>query len=397
MSVSKSRDTDIHLRSESQARKRFLSIYLFLVILLVAIVDFYYYRSQEKLMLANQRIEMMEYATTQSRKLKQLHRHFPKDTLYPRSKHFESAIYDLEYQKIFSTLKESTVHLDQDVYHIGNHFHLVKILSDYYLGAKYLIIEVAEDRNWYGAMYRKMIIWMLPLLLLLFGIGIYLSKLFVRPMSNSIMLLDRFIKDTTHELNTPISAILANMEMIDTDSITESNSKKFKRIAIAAKTISTLYEDLKFGLLESHKKTNDAQIELEELMANRLEYFDLLMDSKKIELTQSLSPSTLYADKKLIARIIDNLLSNAIKYNKRGGKIEVVLGQGILSIEDSGIGMREDQLAKVFDRYSRFSTSEGGFGIGLNIVKQIAERYNIQIEIDSTPKVGTKITLRWQR
>ena len=395
--MSKNRDTDIHLRGESHARRRFLSIYLFLVILLLAIVDFYYYRSQEQLMLANQRIKMMEFATTQSRKLKQLHRHFPHDTLYPRNSHFESAIYDLEYQKIFSTLKEPTVHLDQDVYHIGKHFHLVKILSDYYLGAKYLIIEVAEDRDWYGAMYKKMILWTLPLLLLLLGIGIYLSKLFVRPMSNSIMLLDRFIKDTTHELNTPISAILANMEMIDQDSITESNSKKFIRIAIAAKTISTLYEDLKFGLLESNKKTNDEEIELEELVANRLEYFDLLMESKKIELIQSLGPSTIYADKKLIARIIDNLLSNAIKYNKRGGKIEVVLDQGILSIEDSGIGMSEEQIAKVFDRYSRFSTFEGGFGIGLNIVKQIAERYNIQIDIDSTPKVGTKITLRWQR
>jgi len=393
--VSKGRATATHLRSESQARKRFLSIYLFLVILLVAIVDFYYYRSQEQLMLANQRIKMMEYATTQSRKLKQLHRHLPKETLYPRNKHFKSAIYDLEYQKIFSTLKEPTVYLDQDVYHIGRHFHLVKILSDYYLGAKYLIIEVIEDRDWYGAIYTRITVWTLPLLLFLLGIGIYLSKLFVRPMSNSIMLLDRFIKDTTHELNTPISAILANMEMIDTDSITKSNSKKFKRIAIAVKTISTLYEDLKFGLLESHKTTNDAKIELEALMANRLEYFDLLMQSKKIELTQRLSPSTLFADKKLIARIIDNLLSNAIKYNKRGGKIEVTLDQGILSIVDSGIGMSKDQIAKVFDRYSRFSTSEGGFGIGLNIVKQIAERYNIQIEIDSTPKIGTKITLRW--
>ena len=72
------------------------------------------------------------------------------------------------------------------------------------------------------------------------------GKTLLKPMRDSIMLLDRFIKDTTHELNTPLSAILANIEMMDTDVMVEKNRKKLTRINIAAKTVSTLYKDLTY-------------------------------------------------------------------------------------------------------------------------------------------------------
>jgi len=357
----------------------------------------FYYRSQEQLMFSHQRIRMMEYATIQARRLKHLHRHYPQEKKYPRDQRFTSAIYDLEYQKIFSTLQSTVVRLDEAIYQSGNFIHLIKMLDDYYLGAKYLVIEVPKDEAWYSHIWGRIVFSGLFLFAFLILLGWYLSGLFVRPMRRSIMLLDRFIKDTTHELNTPLSAILSNIEMIDRQSMGETNNRKLNRIEIGARTVSTLYEDLKFLTLEQGKPAEDTVLDLLPLVESRLEYFGLQMRSKQLVLHKELTSASIVADRRLITRVIDNLLSNAIKYNKRGGSIHVTLSEGRLVVSDSGIGMAAEELGDIFERYSRFNESEGGFGIGLNIVRKITEHYGIAVEVVSVLDRGTEIILRWEQ
>ncbi len=386
----------MHLSSETKARKRFLFLYLVFVLLLIGLLDYFYYRSQEQLMLSHQRIRMMEYASTQARRLKQLHRHYPQEKKYPRDERFQSAIYDLEYVKIFSTLKSGEIHLDEVIYQSGEMIHLIKILDDYYLGAKYLVIEIPKDRSWYSSIWGRIVGYSMLSLLLLMLLGIYLSRLFVKPMHNSIMLLDRFIKDTTHELNTPLSAILTNIEMMDRESMNSGNTKKLNRIEIGARTVSTLYEDLKFLTLESNKPIENERVDILPLLKNRLEYFALPMQSKHLKLQKEMVPSFITIDKRLFTRVVDNLLSNAIKYNKRGGIIDVTLEQGCMIIADSGIGIPQEKLESIFERYSRFNESEGGFGIGLNIVKKIIDHYGMEISVESKLDQGTRVILRWR-
>ena len=119
------------------------------------------------------------------------------------------------------------------------------------------------------------------------------------------------------------------------------------------------------------------------------------MEVKRITLHKELVPALITMDKGLIIRVIDNLLSNAIKYNKRNGEITVTLEEGRLMIEDSGIGMSQAETAGIFERYSRFSETEGGFGIGLNIVKKIVDHYGMKITVESTTGVGTTMILQW--
>ena len=387
--------TAMHLSSEVKARRRFLLLYGFFVLLLIGLSVLFYYRSQEQLMFSQQRIRMMEYASVQARRLKHLHRRFPKETKYPRDERFESAIYDLEYQKIFSTLIEPEVNLHAVIYQAGEKIHLVKVLDDYYLGAKYLVIEVSIDGQWYAGIIKKILLYALLTLSGLMLLGVYLSKLFVRPMQRSIVLLDRFIKDTTHELNTPLSAMLANIEMIEREELSHANIKKLTRIEIGARTVSTLYEDLKFMVLEQGRVTQSQEMDLLPILQSRLEYFSLAMEAKKITLHKEMVPALITMDKGLIVRVIDNLLSNAIKYNKRNGEITVTLEEGRLVIEDSGIGMSQEQVAGVFERYSRFNEAEGGFGIGLNIVKKIVEHYDMRITVESMEGIGTIMILQW--
>jgi len=395
LSASKSRATNTYLRSERKSLFRFLGVYALLVLLLIGLVGYFYYQSQEKLAFSAYRLKLTEYAADQIKRLHTLHDHFPAETTYPRDERFESAIYDLEYVKIFSTLKQTKVNLEADIYRTGDRIHFIKILDNYYLGAKYLIIEVPEDPEWFAATMRTIEGFGLGALVILMLIGLYLARLFVRPMRHSILLLDQFIKDTTHELNTPLSAILANIESMDMDNVSAANAKRLGRINIAARTVSTLYEDLKFATLEQGKDVEDEVLDMAVLVASRLEFFEIMMESKRLKLQTDLAPSTLTADRRLIERVVDNLLSNAIKYNRRGGTITVRVAPGVLEVADTGIGIDPEVLPHIFDRYTRFNESEGGFGIGLSIVKRICDHYGITIDVTSEVGKGTSIMLRW--
>jgi two-component system OmpR family sensor kinase len=366
-----------------------------MITIVIILSSLFYYETQEKLMLAEQRAKLTKYAYIQTKRLKVLHHYFEERRTYPRDIRFQSAIYDIDLRKIFSLLEDENIRFDEEIYLSKNHIYFVKSLDEYFLGAKYLILEIEDDGIWRTTIWKSIIAYALLTFLFFIIFGFYLAKLFLKPMRDSIMLLDRFIKDTTHELNTPLSAILANIEMMDTDVMVEKNRKKLTRINIAAKTVSTLYKDLTYLTLEQEKENKDEDIALKSMIENRVEYFDILAKSKNITFVLSLVHATIFMDKQKFSRVIDNIISNAIKYNKRGGKIEITLKENLLKITDTGIVIAEDKIPFMFDRYMRFNQSEGGFGVGLSIVKKIIDEYNIKIEVKSKVGKGTMVMLRW--
>jgi len=366
-----------------------------MITLLIVLTSLFYYQTQEKLFLAQQRATLTKYAYIQTKRLKVLHHYFYERKTYPRDERFKSAIYDIEFKKIFSLLENENVRFDEGIYMDNNVIHFVKSLDVYFLGAKYLVLEIKHDGMWRDEIWQTIIGYGLLAFVLFMLFGLYLAKLFLRPMRNSIMLLDRFIKDTTHELNTPLSAILANIEMMDTSVMVEKNRKKLTRINIAAKTVSTLYKDLTYLTLEQDKKNNDEEIRIKNEILDRIEYFDILAKSKNITIKHSLDDSTIVMDRRKFVRVLDNLLSNAIKYNIRGGKIEIILLEDYLTICDTGIGIAEEKIPFMFDRYMRFDKSEGGFGVGLSIVKKIVDEYAMKIDVHSKEGVGTRMVLSW--
>jgi two-component system OmpR family sensor kinase len=366
-----------------------------MVLLLIVVISAFYYETQKKLMLSNQRATMAKYAYIQTKRLKVLHHFFDEQRTYPRDPRFKSAIYDIEYKKIFSLLDDPDVRFNEEIYLTGNHIHLVKMLDEFYLGTRYLIIEIEDDGIWRQEIWSHILGYGLLAFFLFMLFGLFLARMFVRPMKDSIMLLDRFIKDTTHELNTPLSAILANIEMMDTDVMVEKNRKKLNRINIAAKTVSTLYKDLTYLTLEQEKEEHKEKIDLKTLILDRAEYFSVLAESKKLNCALDLKDAEIYADRRKITRVIDNLISNAIKYNKRGGTVGITLREGYLEIWDTGIGIEKEKIPFMFDRYMRFNESEGGFGIGLSIVKMILDEYDIDVKVLSQKGEGTRIILKW--
>lgn len=345
-------------------------------------------------MLLQQRDAFTKYAYIQTKRLKVLHDFFAKRTTYPRDPRFRSAIYDIEFKKIFSLLQNEDIDFTQEIYLKDGMIHFVKSLDIFYLGAKYLILEVDEG-DWHEMLIKRILGYGGLVFLIFLVFGVYLAKMFVRPMRDSIVLLDRFIKDTTHELNTPLSSIMANIEMMDTDIMANKNKQKLNRINIAAKTVSTLYKDLTYLTLEQERKNEDEWINVAALLYNRAEYFRVLAQSKALVCDMDIEEAKIYMDRRKLTRVIDNLISNAIKYNKRNGTVGIILRQGKLVIWDTGIGISQEEKALMFDRYMRFNQSEGGFGVGLSIVKNILDEYGIKIEASSQKGEGTKMVLTW--
>lgn len=224
-----------------------------------------------------------------------------------------------------------------------------------------------------------------------------LSKLFLHPLRDAIRKLDQFIRDTTHELNTPLSVITMSIEQLDRRTLDASHLKHINRIDVASRTISHLYNDLAFLIMYEQTTKHNFTIDLLPLLEERIEYFHPIADAKKISIHLDLHPSNLVIDREKMIRIIDNLLSNAIKYNKPAGDIYITLTQNSLSVRDTGIGIESDKINQIFNRYARFDEANGGFGIGLNIIQMICKEYKFEIQVESEITQGTMFTISWNK
>jgi len=393
--VLKSLDIDL-TKSEARTLLGFGLLYSFLILVIIGVVSFIYYTFQKDLMLQEKRQILQEYSNDLVFRLKDLHINFDKYKYYPRDEKFTSAIYDSDKKQIFSTLKSNSINFDEVAYISGSKIHFIEKPESYYLGAKYIIVEVDDDRAWFMEVRSEIVTFSILAFIFMMFIGYFISKLFLKPMRDALHLLDRFIKDTTHELNTPISAIITNVEMIDKEKLDEKTAKKVNRIDIGAKTISNIYEDLTFLTLNNKIISENKSLNLTLVVKQRVEYFKSLATIKKIDFILDIDEEIYFVcDIKKFSKLLDNLLSNAIKYNKVGGTIKVELKENLLVVEDSGKGMSKENLDSLFDRYSRFDKSVGGFGIGLNIVSMIAKEYNLKIDVQSELKVGTRIEVSW--
>ena len=391
------RNLDIDLtKSETRTLLGFSLLYSFLVLVILCVMFFLYYQFQKNLMLQEKRQILQTYSNSLISNLKELHINIDKDNVYPRDEKYKSAIYDSDKKKIFSTLQSQTVKLDDVIYLKNDKIHFIKEPESYYLGSKYVIVEIPDDHIWFENIKYKMIIGFLLAFLFMIFVGYFISKLFLKPMRDALHLLDRFIKDTTHELNTPVTAIITNIETIDKSLLDDKTLRKINRIEIGAKTISNIYEDLTFVTLNNQIISNNENINLSNILRQRVDFFLSIANMKKIRFETNIKDNVfIFCDVKKISKLIDNLLSNAIKYNKNSGFIKVILAKNSMIIEDSGKGMSSENLENLFDRYQRFDKSVGGFGIGLNIVSLIAKEYDFKIDVTSQLGVGTKVKVRW--
>ncbi len=370
-----------------------LGLYLSSTLLLIATIFTSYYFYEKDQLMNDEKEILKRYAAQVEEKLSMLHEQNGDKLQYPRFSDFKSAVYDIDKNIIFTTLDEEVNNLDDDFFVKKSKSHLVSSISPYYMGVAYIVVQKeTKDMD----ILSNLIYIAIAVVFITIITSFFLANLVLKPIRENIKLLDSFIKDTTHELNTPITAILTNIETIDSSNCDEKTLRKLERIKIASMSISNLYEDLVYLLLNHKTSFQNVDLNLSKIVFQRVEYFTNMANLKKIEFVLDIKKDVHFtADRQKMERLIDNILSNAIKYTSKSTKIRITLDEAHLSIEDEGKGMSKEELDKIFTRYIRFDKSQGGFGIGYSIIKSITDEYTMKIDIESKPNRGTKVTLTW--
>ena len=221
--------------------------------------------------------------------------------------------------------------------------------------------------------------------------GYLLASFLLKPLFETNRLLDELLKDTLHELNIPVATIKANIQMLKSTQKDHKNIKRLDRIKRASDDLLKLYSPLNYHIKREIQKIEKEEFNLKELIEEEVKKFKDIKNDVSIELF--LDDVYIFADKDGFARVLDNLIENAIKYNKQDASVQIFLEENRLIIKDSGIGMNDDEIFRVFDRYYQGDHGKSGYGIGLSIVKSYCDEQKIAINIKSKKNQGTEIIL----
>jgi len=379
---------------EFKSLRAFIALYTLMWIFILGLLASIYYESEKEKMLAEHRLSMQ--LVNETHYINMFYHYIDSGDELPRSLAYRTAVFDDNKKALASYLKEEPRDFTRYISLDGDYIHFIVRVGTNDMKVKYLVYETEDNRLWWKAMLKNMLLYGTFLFLFITFIGFNLVKIFLRPMKEALDLLDNFIKDTTHELNTPVSVIVANIEGINLENLQDKEAKKIRRVDIAARTISNIYNDLTYLILHNDVVVKDEKIDLSRFVCERVDYFKVTMNQKKISFVKEITEDVfIFIDKNKLSRLIDNLISNAIKYNKINGEIRVELQEGYLKISDTGIGIPKDKIDMIFQRYQRANSVVGGFGIGLHIVAMICKDYHIDIEVDSQINQGTSISLRF--
>jgi len=225
---------------------------------------------------------------------------------------------------------------------------------------------------------EKVLLVTLIFILIVSVIAYILGKLFLKPLKKAFLLQEEFISDATHELNTPISNILINIELIKELYPELKNIEELTKIEASAKRVSKIFKNLSFLKLHKSYKKDIKKINTAKVLEDRVEFFNTLIKSKNLKVDMRLKRLTVDIDYEDLIKIVDNLLSNAIKYSPLNSTIYIAIEDRELCIKNIGEIKSEKMVKKKFFRENQ---NEGGFGIGLYIVDKIAKEYGFEFKI----------------
>ena len=212
----------------------------------------------------------------------------------------------------------------------------------------------------------------------------------------------RLTGDISHELKTPLTNIQSHLEAM-IDGIWEPTEERLLSVKEEAERLSSLVSDMqklnKYD--ESSIKIKKDKVNISDIICFVIFQFSNLAKSKNIKIEYEKKNINLYCDKDKITQALVNILSNAIRYSNEGSTIFIEEGlkddKVIISIEDQGIGISEEDLKYVFERFYRADKSRtratGGTGIGLTIVKSIVSSHGGEVKLESKLGKGSKFTI----
>lgn len=216
-----------------------------------------------------------------------------------------------------------------------------------------------------------------------------------------------FVANVSHELKTPITTIKSYSETLLEGALEEPElAKSFLQVILkeADRMTSLIRDLLQLSHIDFNKMTwNFEYTDIHSLLVDAIEKMKLFYEEKQqsVHLKSPESLFLIWADRSKLEQVVINILSNAIKYTPKLGTVDISLNlvdnTVFISIEDTGMGIPEEDLAHIFERFYRVdkgrSRDQGGTGLGLSIAKNIIEAHNGKIEVVSKPDQGTCFTI----
>ena len=280
-----------------------------------------------------------------------------------------------KFQILFVEKNETT----RKLYISGNElFSLFKVDSNKYL------LKISYKTKLFKQDIQKItneeIIKALPFTFMNILISAFFSFFSLKPLRKALKLNDTLIKDIIHDFNTPITSIQINLEVLK---MKFGDQKNMKRVELAIQRILSLQKNLKYYLYNIPEELE--KFDFANSLNDRIEFFKNIYPKSQFiaDIPKSYQVET---SKESLIRIIDNILDNSGKYG--GGYIQISLKDNILKFEDRGDGIRN--INKIFKRF--YKENDIGLGLGMNIVKRLADNLNITIKIKSSI-FGTTIEL----
>jgi len=213
-----------------------------------------------------------------------------------------------------------------------------------------------------------------------------------------------FTANVSHELKTPLQAILGSAELLENGLVRAEDAPEFvSRIRSEAKRLLTLIEDiLRLSQLDEGEALPSGEADWYLLAKKELELLTPLAGEQGVTLALTGESVPVRGSEQLLCEILHNLCGNAVKYNVPGGSVTVSLRtegeEAVLTVSDTGIGIPREHQARIFERFYRVDRSRsketGGTGLGLSIVKHAVRYMGGSVTLESEPGRGTEVTVR---
>ena len=225
-----------------------------------------------------------------------------------------------------------------------------------------------------------------------------------RSLSGQEKLRQRLMTDVAHELRTPLTVAMTQIEAI-ADGILEPTPERLNKCVDEMKRLGELIKNVEaLSRLEGeanviHKENTD----MKKFLASAFESFTPVFTKSNIKLTSELEDDiTCEIDRDKFRHIIDNLMSNALRYTNSGGHVKIKLFRdnhdAIIEVSDTGIGISQEDLPTIFERFYRADESRtrvtGGSGVGLAIVKAAVDAHGGKITVESVKGEGSTFRIR---
>ena len=231
--------------------------------------------------------------------------------------------------------------------------------------------------------------------------GLMILAVDVTEAQNAEQSRREFTANVSHELKTPLQAIIGSAELLENGLVKPEDTQRFiGNIRKEATRLVNLIEDvIRLSHLDEGVEMPKEPVDVLDIAEEIAESVSLAAEEKKVTLQVSGEHCTFPGVRGLVFEIVQNLCSNAIKYNVEGGRVDITVARCgnsvVLTVADTGIGIPAEHQSRVFERFYRVDKSHskatGGTGLGLSIVKHAVQYHNADIRLQSTPGKGTAI------